>query len=715
MTSRFTTTQLKQALVRARGESATWAEASYPRRYANLAFVSLNEDSEYQLTRLKNWPVGVYNDASKGIRIEVIAWLIENSEQIGFIEKRNAWIEQWQLAAIALQPPDNVRAEQIARSMRDRNHSNWGDRLFDALEEHQATPTIALSRLRYLRNGTCWWALIDHATDYLDRYDEPTLRRACHLLLAEALLEAAARGHEAMRDGLSAGERAWHVLVDGAREGLQGPDFERVMERAIEASLPEVLTEGRAEPTSIIGDAGRGLSRLGRGIGRLFGGREATVPSSDGVIASAPALLAAGQVESALNDSERHARALREAVGGSVSDHEGAVTAGALTAGGLWTLAQIDDSVLDAISFSSAGNPEGFWQLRDIARTMDGSAGATTRLSGYVAEQQVAIDLARNGHMVEFPDTASQPGYDLLVDGHAVQVKCTESVDAVLAHLETYPDIPVIVNAELADELGDHPMVWVDQALSHAAINDATDATVEALADFGDADDLLPIPLLSVAFAAWRNYGDLEAGRIETGEFAGRVGVDAGARAVGGGAGGLIGGAIGSFLGPAGTAIGSGLGAYVGSVAGGTGADRINREAACDARDVVVKELAQFASWFSVNLLQPRAQTLQARRAEVAHWARRASADSWAPSYVAALNAVAHEAEKRAVELQDWFKSHRRDEFNRTQAGWVALREARHFLHPELKVRLSRVKATIDAYQRATGVAPSGGSSPQPA
>lgn len=114
-------------------------------------------------------------------------------------------------------------------------------------------------------------------------------------------------------------------------------------------------------------------------------------------------------------------------------------------------------------------------------------------------------------------------------------------------------------------------MVWVEPALSHAAVNDATDTTVAAPSDFGDGDDLIPIPLLSVAFAAYRNYGDLKAGRIDSEAFA----------------------------------------------------------------------------------------------------------------------------------------------YNRTQAGWVALREASQFLHPELKLRLAKVKRAMDEYQRVTGMADAPAAMPQ--
>ncbi|MFX6540423.1 glycine zipper family protein, partial [Acinetobacter baumannii] len=124
------------------------------------------------------------------------------------------------------------------------------------------------------------------------------------------------------------------------------------------------------------------------------------------------------------------------------------LTASAYSLGLIWDYAHIDPSVLDALSFASKGNPENLNTLQDIsANTLD-SAGAVTRLTGYVAEQQVALNLQQQGHTVEFPDSANQAGYDLIVDGTPMQVKCSMDADYVLSHFDKYPDIPVIVNSE---------------------------------------------------------------------------------------------------------------------------------------------------------------------------------------------------------------------------------------------------------------------------
>lgn len=321
-----------------------------------------------------------------------------------------------------------------------------------------------------------------------------------------------------------------------------------------------------------------------------------------------------------------------------------------------------------------------------------------TRLAGYVAEQQVALDLTRQGHEVEFPATPNQPGYDLLVDGEPVQVKCTLDVDYALEHFERYPDIPLIVNAELAQQLGDHPLVYVDEHLSHAEVADATAESLEALADFATADDLLPIPFISVVFAGVRNYGDLKAGRIDGDAYFKRVGVDAAYRTVGGTIGATIGGALGSIFPGPGTILGASFGGLIGSLAGGTGVDAVNHAARCDARDRVVEALGAFADWVTATLIGPRRARIEARHRRIVEWAAKADRIGFAPASTAHLVAASREAVGRAQTLEAWMRARSTGDFDRAHAGWIALRDAGRFIHPELKPRLAVVTQALDAY-----------------
>lgn len=53
----------------------------------------------------------------------------------------------------------------------------------------------------------------------------------------------------------------------------------------------------------------------------------------------------------------------------------------------------------------------------------------------------------------------------------------------------------------------------------------------------------------------------------------------------------------------------------------------------------------------------------------------------------------------RAKAPDTWMKDREGgDDFARAHAGWVALREARAFSHPELKMRLARVQEAMRCY-----------------
>lgn len=120
-----------------------------------------------------------------------------------------------------------------------------------------------------------------------------------------------------------------------------------------------------------------------------------------------------------------------------------------LTAGEmLWHAVAIDENVLQAADFSRAAD------LSDplsFAAEANGflleAAGYSLR--GYVAERLVLDALVANGHDVVLAEASNTPGLDLIVDGHAVQVKCGSNLSNLVEHFEKYPDIPVIANEEL--------------------------------------------------------------------------------------------------------------------------------------------------------------------------------------------------------------------------------------------------------------------------
>ena len=85
---------------------------------------------------------------------------------------------------------------------------------------------------------------------------------------------------------------------------------------------------------------------------------------------------------------------------------------------------------------------------------MDGglSNGAIDCLQGHVAESIVADHLRSYGHEVLFPATSNQQGYDLVVDGHAYNVKDLAQFSETSHHFERETRIyRLFVNYDIAD------------------------------------------------------------------------------------------------------------------------------------------------------------------------------------------------------------------------------------------------------------------------
>ena len=133
---------------------------------------------------------------------------------------------------------------------------------------------------------------------------------------------------------------------------------------------------------------------------------------------------------------------------------------GALSAGDmLYHAAAIDPSVLEAADFSrtlSVDDP------LDLAVHVSAFAakGAQIALRGYTAEQLVMARLVEQGHAVELASSSTMPGYDLVVDGIPVQVKCGANLSLLQEHFSKYPDMPVIANVDLARMAEDSKADW---------------------------------------------------------------------------------------------------------------------------------------------------------------------------------------------------------------------------------------------------------------
>ncbi|NPV27761.1 MAG: hypothetical protein HPY81_10070 [Firmicutes bacterium] len=236
-------------------------------------------------------------------------------------------------------------------------------------------------------------------------------------------------------------------------------------------------------------------------------------------------------------------------------------------------LAMIDDRVLKAMDFSSKLDLDTFNKLKDYVNDqfLSGDAasvaGSFARLQGYTAEQLVGAHLVSEGHVVEFPDAPNQEGWDLLVDGHPMQVKCVMDPDIIKEHLDKFPDIPVIVNAEMGHYFADNSHVIVDHDLFHSQVVEHVHSTIEGI----DGLQSLPIhvPVATLALNTIREGGRWLDGRIDFYEATSNILKSTVLVGGGGWVGGKVGMAIGGAVGgPFGAAVGGILGAIFGVLFG---------------------------------------------------------------------------------------------------------------------------------------------------
>jgi hypothetical protein len=239
----------------------------------------------------------------------------------------------------------------------------------------------------------------------------------------------------------------------------------------------------------------------------------------------------------------------------------------AMTVGDVvYAAAAIDPAVARAADFASAADIDGRFGFARFAKQLqeggaaESIAGSVARLKGYTAEQIVAAQLAAAGHTVEFPDASNQVGWDLLVDGQAVQVKFRQGLQGLREHFERY-DYPVIANAELADKI---PPEWADKVffidgLTEESVRHITERSVAAGADMLDSD-LLPAALIIGGARAGIGYcaGKLSASQtVEQILLDGtvRMGLVGAGTLVGAGAGFALFGAAGAWIFSAGLPI----------------------------------------------------------------------------------------------------------------------------------------------------------------
>jgi hypothetical protein len=232
-------------------------------------------------------------------------------------------------------------------------------------------------------------------------------------------------------------------------------------------------------------------------------------------------------------------------------------------------ISHIDPSVLKAIEASTADHIHSFPSVHSyveqhfFAVPALSADGWFERLTGYVAEQKAASALEAAGHHVTFAATANQPVWDLLVDGHPVQVK--EGLTGVRSFLLEHHGIPVLTSHEVAIAAKD-PMVHGLQGLSSTAIHESTRHSIDGISDAFDPG--FHFPIITLAFSGFREANLFFQERTTFGKAVMHVGLDVAGVGAGALAGSHAGAFAGAFLGPIGAAVGGLIGAVVGGVGG---------------------------------------------------------------------------------------------------------------------------------------------------
>ena len=393
---------------------------------------------------------------------------------------------------------------------------------------------------------------------------------------------------------------------------IEGESREKgVIENQLERSKVELV-----ESKELVSDAQAELRALGR---QYFGIKKAANDWPD-VADVEP--LSSGKNQQLIVALERplvpqsEEERLSRLLGGGRGD---SAFAGLVVGDFLYDYLRIDPLVMEGIDFARAADLSNPLLFADFANEQAalmalGEGDSIARLQGYVAERMVAQHMAAAGHDVSFPETSNQAGYDLLIDGQPFQVKCTESASHIQEHLDKYPEIPVIVNAEHADAFADVPGVYVDPALS---VTDVTAMTEMGIADGAEVLDF-ELPWIALAVSTAVEIRDLYHSRTGLTNSAVNIVTDTAGRTALGTIGSYAGSAIGSLVfGPAGSVIGALGGAVGGGISGGRLA-KASRAFLVGAESDAVREAARDLAMSAALTMPGKLDTWQGKRRKIA-------------------------------------------------------------------------------------------------
>lgn len=172
----------------------------------------------------------------------------------------------------------------------------------------------------------------------------------------------------------------------------------------------------------------------------------------------------------------------------------------------LYDFLRINPMVLRGVDFDSVESLDNIFSFSVFARNLQSLKdaayqGNTDRIMTYISQQEAAFELQALGHEIDFPSHSDNAGWDIMVDGHRYQVMCLRDIEGVREHLARYPDIPLLVNREIADKLDDLDNVYIMPGLSYNDILSQTKNTIKAAANLNDFE----IPWNATIISSARN------------------------------------------------------------------------------------------------------------------------------------------------------------------------------------------------------------------
>lgn len=661
-----------------------------------------NQWQQYEKDKLleeyKTWqlPDPKKNAQARNLLHKIINCLLENQHRnpiVDQISKKNGWVEQWCSQALKYQIFEIHEYEYIASILASRGFLKGSEEILDQMVRVYENTILIDYLIKSLVQNKQYSKAIYYQKINIERTKRHNSER--HIEAWQNFIFLLIQ-----RDGQYSCNVKDIELAHSLNDKYS--DYSQSQYSRFQALINEKLIQYSFKSNQAISTTSQllgGLQRLNYNASHKFFGGNSELPYYNDLVKSAPLAVSIEEFQQYFRVHHHLTERLNYILKDQSKIEDSLLQAGAISAFSLWNYSQIQPEVLQALGFSSAGHPTDFFDLQNKVSNL--SDGALTRLSGYVAEQQVAEHLKAQGHHVIFPEKSNQMGYDLLVDGHPMQVKCTTSASYIQAHLNNHPDIPVIINSEMAEYFKDHPNVIIDYDLSHETVQTVLADSVAHLDQFGSMQESVLTSFLAVFVSSKRHYHLYEYGGYEVKDAALHTIVDTSAKVSGVLTGKAIGFWAGAALGPVGAIVGATVGSFLGNVFASAQSDQFLKPHVVAKAKKVSHELVELAKFFIKEIL-PIRHKLYEKDLKGYYIPTLNHEQSNKDEKILLLHfQLLHEQKlDRFKKFESYLKQLLNQSFaHQVQAGWICLENANQFYHPKLKNHLQILNKELELYQ----------------